>query len=215
MFTAQQTLDGRPAFYAALKGRVAAAGRSPMSSRSCRESCRSSPIPRPRPKRWSRVHGADLPGLRAAAAIADAGGGSDRALPGCPAAAAPPMRRDPAATKSRFQLVADLARRESLTVRQLIARLGGGRGHRTFAGTPSRWPTRWSCGSPRAQPTGSTSCRRTCPAGLEDFVDPVVPILQERGLFRTEYTGRTLREHYGLQRPAGVFTRSSGAQVAV
>ncbi len=53
------------------------------------------------------------------------------------------------------------------------------------------------------------------PGGLEDFVDTVVPILQERGLFRTDYTGRTLREHYGLQRPAGVFTRSSGAQVAV
>lgn len=41
------------------------------------------------------------------------------------------------------------------------------------------------------------------PGGLEDFVDHVVPILQRRGLFRTEYTGRTLREHYGLPRPAG------------
>ena len=36
------------------------------------------------------------------------------------------------------------------------------------------------------------------PSGLEVFVDQVVPILQERGLFRTEYTGTTLREHYGL-----------------
>jgi hypothetical protein len=34
------------------------------------------------------------------------------------------------------------------------------------------------------------------------FVDEVVPILQERGRFRTEYTGRTLRDHYGLPRPA-------------
>ena len=39
------------------------------------------------------------------------------------------------------------------------------------------------------------------PSGLEAFVDHVVPILQERGLFRTEYTGTTLREHYGLARP--------------
>ena len=41
------------------------------------------------------------------------------------------------------------------------------------------------------------------PSGLELFVDHVVPILQARGRFRTEYAGRTLREHLGLPRPAG------------
>ena len=40
------------------------------------------------------------------------------------------------------------------------------------------------------------------PSGLEAFVDKVVPILQERGLFRTEYEGSTLRDRYGLARPA-------------
>ena len=40
------------------------------------------------------------------------------------------------------------------------------------------------------------------PSGIEAFADQVVPILQERGLFRTEYQGTTLREHYGLPRPA-------------
>ncbi len=40
------------------------------------------------------------------------------------------------------------------------------------------------------------------PGGLQDFVDEVVPILQRRGLFRTEYEGGTLREHLGLARPA-------------
>ncbi|MEO3475284.1 LLM class flavin-dependent oxidoreductase [Roseomonas sp. CAU 1739] len=39
------------------------------------------------------------------------------------------------------------------------------------------------------------------PAGLEDFVRLVVPELQRRGLFRSDYTGRTLREHFGLRRP--------------
>ncbi|QAY66988.1 LLM class flavin-dependent oxidoreductase [Paenibacillus protaetiae] len=39
------------------------------------------------------------------------------------------------------------------------------------------------------------------PDGLEDFVDHVVPILQKRGLFRTEYEGTTLREHLGLPFP--------------
>ena len=40
------------------------------------------------------------------------------------------------------------------------------------------------------------------PGGLQDFVDGVVPILQRRGIFRTDYAGRTLREHFGLARPA-------------
>jgi hypothetical protein len=40
------------------------------------------------------------------------------------------------------------------------------------------------------------------PGALNEFVDMVIPELQRRGLFRTEYTGRTLREHLGLPRPA-------------
>ncbi|MEA3130472.1 MAG: N-acetyl-S-(2-succino)cysteine monooxygenase [Paraburkholderia sp.] len=39
------------------------------------------------------------------------------------------------------------------------------------------------------------------PGGLTDFAEPVVPELQRRGLFRTEYEGRTLRENLGLPRP--------------
>jgi hypothetical protein len=40
------------------------------------------------------------------------------------------------------------------------------------------------------------------PGGFDAFVDLVVPRLQARGLFRAEYTGTTLRDHLGLQRPA-------------
>ena len=36
------------------------------------------------------------------------------------------------------------------------------------------------------------------PHGLDEFVDTVVPLLQERGVFRTEYSGATLRENLGL-----------------
>ena len=45
----------------------------------------------------------------------------------------------------------------------------------------------------------------TVPAGLDDFVDLVVPELQRRGLFRRAYQGRTLREHLGLHRPPNRF----------
>lgn len=40
------------------------------------------------------------------------------------------------------------------------------------------------------------------PNGLQDFVDGGVPILRRRGVFRSEYEGRTRRDHFGLQRPA-------------
>jgi alkanesulfonate monooxygenase SsuD/methylene tetrahydromethanopterin reductase-like flavin-dependent oxidoreductase (luciferase family) len=40
------------------------------------------------------------------------------------------------------------------------------------------------------------------PGAFEEFVRMVVPVLQERGLFRRDYTGRTLRDHLGLERPA-------------
>lgn len=49
------------------------------------------------------------------------------------------------------------------------------------------------------------------PTGLTDFVDHVVPILQRRGLFRTEYTGATLRENYGLARPANRYATAAAA----
>ncbi|HEX8345025.1 MAG TPA: LLM class flavin-dependent oxidoreductase, partial [Actinoplanes sp.] len=95
-----------------------------------------------------------------------------------------------------------LARRERLTVRQLIGRLGGGRGHRTFAGTPEQVADAIGQWYDEGAADGFNIMAPVLPSGLELFVDHVVPILQRRGLFRTEYTGRTLRENYGLPRPA-------------
>jgi hypothetical protein len=47
------------------------------------------------------------------------------------------------------------------------------------------------------------------PSQLDTFSAEVVPLLQRRGLFRTEYTGTTLREHYGLPLPRSVFDDSA------
>jgi FMN-dependent oxidoreductase (nitrilotriacetate monooxygenase family) len=104
--------------------------------------------------------------------------------------------------KSRYTLIVNLARRERLTVRQLIGRLGGGRGHRTFAGTPEQVANAIEEWFRNGAADGFNIMPPVLPSGLETFVDHVVPILQRRGLFRTEYTGRTLRDHYGLPRPA-------------
>ncbi|QYB02369.1 LLM class flavin-dependent oxidoreductase [Rhodococcus sp. USK10] len=110
--------------------------------------------------------------------------------------------------KSRYQLVKDLAADGSLTVRQLIGLLGGGRGHRTFAGTPEQVADELQTWFEQGAADGFNIMPPYLPGGLDDFVDRVVPILQQRGLFRTEYTATTLRGHYGL---ADVDNRFAGA----
>ncbi|MGW6869063.1 LLM class flavin-dependent oxidoreductase [Streptomyces sp. NPDC054904] len=116
--------------------------------------------------------------------------------------------------KSRYTLVVELARRERLTVRQLIGRLGGGRGHRTFAGTAEQVADTIEHWYDSGAADGFNIMPAVLPSGLERFVDRVVPILQERGLFRTEYTGTTLREHYGLPRPANRLFDGTAAHAA-
>ncbi|MRH92632.1 NtaA/DmoA family FMN-dependent monooxygenase [Nocardia sp. SYP-A9097] len=110
--------------------------------------------------------------------------------------------------KSRFTLVKELAEKEELTVRQLIGKLGGGRGHRTLAGTPEQIADDLQTWFEGGAADGFNIMPPYLPGGLEDFVDRVVPILQERGLFRTEYTATTLRGHYGLEPAESQFART-------
>ena len=107
--------------------------------------------------------------------------------------------------QSRAQLITDLARREKLTVRQLIGRLGGGRGHRTFTGTPEQVADTIQDWFDQGAADGFNVMPAALPSGLQAFADHVIPIFRQRGLFRTEYTGQTLREHYGLPRPVSQF----------
>ncbi|WP_336114329.1 LLM class flavin-dependent oxidoreductase [Streptomyces sp. PTD9-10] len=113
--------------------------------------------------------------------------------------------------KSRYTLIVELARRERLTVRQLIGRLGGGRGHLTFAGTPEQVADQIEIWFTQGAADGFNIMPAVLPSGLEAFVEHVVPVLRTRGLLRTEYDGRprqTLRERYGLPRPANQYTAS-------
>jgi hypothetical protein len=48
------------------------------------------------------------------------------------------------------------------------------------------------------------------PGAFDEFVDQVVPILQKRGLYRTDYQGSTLREHLGLPYPANRYAQAQG-----
>jgi alkanesulfonate monooxygenase SsuD/methylene tetrahydromethanopterin reductase-like flavin-dependent oxidoreductase (luciferase family) len=104
--------------------------------------------------------------------------------------------------RSRAVLLTALARRENLTIRQLALRVAAGRGHHIVIGTPVEIADRMQQWFEGRAADGFNVMPPFFPEGLEDFTQLVVPILQERGLFRTEYTGSTLRDHLGLTRPA-------------
>lgn len=103
--------------------------------------------------------------------------------------------------KARYELTVAMARRDNLTVRELLLRLGSGRGHRAFVGAPEQVADTIQEWVSAGAADGFNIMPAVLPSGLELFVDHVVPILQERGLFRTDYTGTTLRDHYGLPVP--------------
>ena len=103
--------------------------------------------------------------------------------------------------KSRSTLVANLAHGENLTVRQLLAKLGWGRGHRSFAGTPEQLADTIEEWFERGAADGFNIMAPGLPGDLVTFVEHVIPELRRRGLFRHEYEGTTLREHYGIERP--------------
>ncbi|MET0173587.1 MAG: LLM class flavin-dependent oxidoreductase [Agrobacterium vaccinii] len=104
--------------------------------------------------------------------------------------------------RSRAELLTALARRENLTIRQLALRVAAGRGHHIVLGTPVEIADRMQEWFEGRAADGFNVMPPFFPEGLEDFTQLVVPILQERGLFRTEYQGSTLRDHLGLARPA-------------
>jgi len=116
--------------------------------------------------------------------------------------------------KSRYALVKRMVRAEGLTVRELLLRLSGGRGHRVFAGTPEQVADTIEVWFSTGAADGFNLIPPALPSSLAAFVDHVVPELQRRGLFRTEYTGSTLRHHLGLHRPASRFATTAAPAAA-
>ena len=95
----------------------------------------------------------------------------------------------------------DMARREKMTLRDLYNVTAAARGHWVIYGTPKRIADifeEWFLGG---MADGFVIMPAYFPRAFDDFVDRVVPELQRRGLFRMDYSGSTLRDHLGLQRP--------------
>jgi FMN-dependent oxidoreductase (nitrilotriacetate monooxygenase family) len=114
------------------------------------------------------------------------------------------------AHRSRTALLVTLARREKLSLGQLLHRFAGARGHQTIVGTPEQVAARIEEWFTKGAADGFNFMPAYLPGGLEDFVDHVVPILQRKGLFRRDYEGDTLRDHYDLDVPLNRYSIRAG-----
>ena len=206
IFTAHQTLGNAQDFYSDLRERVRALGRDPdhvkvlpgispfigSTEREAHElEAEFNALTQPEYslEQLSRMTGLDLSGY-------------DLDAPFPVHLIGPDQRGD---VRSRAQVVLDIVDREKPTVRGLLHRLAGARGHRVVTGTPEQVADEIQTWFEQGAADGFNIMPPNLPGGFDAFVDHVVPILRERGLFRTGYTGSTLRDHYGLPRPESRF----------
>lgn len=197
IFASARTLADGQAFYADVKGRMEKLGRDPDHLKVL-PGCLvvvGDTIEEAQEKRALLDSGVHYESSVAALSIA-LGSDASRFDPDGPLPDVPETNT----SQSGRERAIKLAREENLTVRQLAQRLGGYSGL-AMVGTPEtiadqmeEWLVERGC-------DGFNIMFPYLPEGLDDFVDQVIPVLQSRGLFRTEYEGATLRENLGLPRP--------------
>src|SRR5207237_1825903 len=208
VFTAHMEKSTAQAFYADLKSLVAAEGRnadqvlilpglSPMiasteaeAQRMARETNELSDVEVGRKRLSGRFGGHDFSHLPL-----------DRPL----TSADFPEPSTVEAARSRTEVILSLVRRERPTLRQLLGTLAGARGHFVLAGTPEQVADLIEDWFTDGAADGFNIMPPLLPSMLDVFSAEVIPLLQRRGLFRTGYEGKTLREHYGLAWPKSAF----------
>ncbi|MFE2016474.1 NtaA/DmoA family FMN-dependent monooxygenase [Streptomyces sp. NPDC059499] len=102
---------------------------------------------------------------------------------------------DPSAVAARWRA---LSAAKGLSIRQTVIESTA---HQSFIGSPRSVAAELERFVSTDAADGFILVPQLTPGGLDDFVDRVVPLLQERGAFRSEYTGSTLRSHLGLAEP--------------
>ncbi|KDR87208.1 NtaA/DmoA family FMN-dependent monooxygenase, partial [Agrobacterium tumefaciens] len=199
VFTAQQAISEAQAFYTSLKARVEKFGRDPASvavmpgfmpiiGRSFEEAGEKLK----ELNRWTDIKSA-MPLLEERIGHSLTDYDLDGPLPDLPISDQ---------LRSRAELLTELARREKLTIRELALRVAAGRGHHIVMGTAKDVADRMQEWFENGAADGFNVMPPFFPGGLEEFNREVVPLLQERGLFRKDYEGSTLRDHLGIERPA-------------
>jgi N-acetyl-S-(2-succino)cysteine monooxygenase len=113
---------------------------------------------------------------------------------------------DEKGSAQRAKLV-EWTKSRNMTIREIYLWYAGGRGQRSLIGTPQSIADDMQHWLESEAVDGFLIQPPWLPGGLNEFVDMVVPELQRRGLFRTEYEGRTLRENLGLPRPPSRYSK--------
>jgi N-acetyl-S-(2-succino)cysteine monooxygenase len=209
IFTAQQTLDDAIAFYADVKGRMRSYGRHP-------DELKIMPGVMPivghteseAKEKFEELQSLIDP-VVGLAMVSSLTGGID--LSPYPLDGPIPELPETNASKSRQMLMIDLARRENLTIRQLYMRIAGARGHWQVVGTPAHIADALEERFVNFGADGFNVMPALLPDSLHDFIELVLPELRRRGLFRSEYAGRTLRDNLGLHRPRSRYAASVAA----
>lgn len=202
IFTAWQTLEEAQAFYRDVKGRLAKYGRKPEDLKimpgvfitvakteeeaiAKRKELNSYISPEIGLEYLSNFFGVDLTGYDAEAPLPESVEFNDKTNP-----------------QIRYTIIRTLAERKNLkTLREVYEHIAGGRGHREIVGTPAQIADQLEEWFLNEGADGFNVMSPTFPDGLHDIVELVIPELQRRGLFRTEYESNTLRGNLGLSVP--------------
>jgi len=202
-FTVQQDLDTARAFYADIKRRAAAYGRPPNAIKVMPGVMTVIGTTRAEAAdKYERLQALLSPEL----AIKDLSSYFGFDMSSLPLDGPVPDPHPDIEQKGRVKMMVELARRENLTIRQLYKRVSGQRGHRVVIGTPVEVADALEAWYRGGAADGFNVMPLTMPRGLEDIVDMLIPELQRRKLFRTEYEGKTLRENLELPIPENRWT---------
>ncbi|MSQ52397.1 MAG: LLM class flavin-dependent oxidoreductase [Betaproteobacteria bacterium] len=205
VFTGQLTLEGGQRFYRGLKARMAALGRSPDSLKVMpglvpivgRTSAEAQ-------EKFNAIQGL-IDGDEALLFLSQMLGGAD--LSGVPHdTPGPDLPMMENRGTSGPKLLQEKAKRENLTLRQLAYEVAGARRHRLVIGSATEVADQLELWFKNEAADGFNIFPAWMPGGVEDFAELVIPELQRRGLYRTDYEGKTLRENLGLKRPPNRYT---------
>ncbi|MFF3761453.1 NtaA/DmoA family FMN-dependent monooxygenase [Streptomyces sp. NPDC002185] len=208
IFTRHSTLEAGRAFYADVKGRVARYGRDPGdlkimpgvtyvigdtdadAQERAAEIRRQQVSPQNAILALEQVWGRDLSGYDPDGPLPDVDPDPDSTLVQGRVRVA-----DPVGVARRWRA---LSEQKGLSIRQTVVESTG---RQSFVGSPATVAAALEEFTAEEAADGFILVPHLTPGGLDDFVDRVVPLLQERGVFRTEYEGTTLRSHLGLPEP--------------
>ena len=213
IFTAHQNLRSAQSFYRDIKQRVVAAGRdpgqvlimpgvAPFVGRTEAEAR----------AKYQQLNDLILPDDGVALLNSLTGGTLD--LRGYPLDGPLPPSPETEGMKSRQALTRQIADEHGFTIRQLYQWVATARGHYTLVGSVEQVADELEEWFRNEAADGFNILPPWLPGALDDFVDLVIPELQRRGLFRTAYEGRTLRENLGLKRPISPWTVARASALA-